>query len=125
MNNSYRYSRLNEEDGLSLPESSSNVAQVLQRQEKILQDQDEDLELVGNSVRTLKGMSHRIGEELDTQSVLLDDLGHDMDRVQNTLDGVMKKMAKLSHLDDDGRQCKMIIILSVLLFFLVFLLIVL
>lgn len=70
---------------------------------------------------------------------MLDDLGQDMDRVDTKLDNVMKKIAKLSHLDDgspssssscivpfsDKRQCKVIVILSAVLFFLVFLLIVL
>lgn len=34
-----------------------------------MQDQDEHLELVTGSIRVLKDMSNRIGDELDEQSV--------------------------------------------------------
>ncbi|KAF8382246.1 syx-6 [Pristionchus pacificus] len=107
------------------PSSSNNVADYMQKQERIIRQQDDDLELVGKSMSTLKGMSSRIGAELEQQSVMLDELGEDMDRVDSKLNGVMKKIAKLTNLEDDTRQCKAIIILSIILFFLVFLLIVL
>ncbi|CAI5454126.1 unnamed protein product [Caenorhabditis angaria] len=119
---SYKYSKLNEDE---FAETPSSHAQLLERQEQIIRDQDDELEMVGNSVRTLRGMSSRIGEELDHQAIMLDELGQDMDRVDSKLDAVMKKMAKLTHLEDDSSQCKMIIVLSALLFFLVFVLIVL
>lgn len=81
--------------------------------------------LVGKSVSTLKNMSYKIGDELDQQAVyakhgfscvqslryhayelrlfqfsMLDDLGQEMDTVDTKLDGVMKKIAKLTHMDD-------------------------
>lgn len=92
---------------------------------QIIREQDEDLVLVGNSVSTLKQMSYKIGDELDQQAVMLDDLGQEMDTVDTKLDSVMKKIAKLTHMDDDKRQCKLIMILSVVIFFLILLLIVL
>ncbi|CAB3400060.1 unnamed protein product [Caenorhabditis bovis] len=119
---SYKYSRLNEQETL---EDGASTQQILQRQEKIIRDQDVELELVSNSVRTLKGMSAQIGDELEEQAIMLDELGQDMEHVDTKLDGVMKKMAKLAHLEDDASQCKMIFILSALLFFLLFVLIVL
>ncbi|KIH45453.1 SNARE domain protein [Ancylostoma duodenale] len=68
--------------------------------QQIIRDQDEDLVLVGKSVNTLKHMSYKIGDELDQQAVMLDDLGQEMDTVDTKLDGVMKKIAKLTHMDD-------------------------
>ncbi|CAI4227409.1 unnamed protein product [Auanema sp. JU1783] len=127
---SYKYSLLNDQDLEDEASSSSGAntgrfEDILLKQQQILRDQDDDLEVVGHSVKTLKHMSYRIGDELDQQAIMLDDLGQDMDRVDTKLDGVMKKIAKLAHLDDDKKQWKAIIVLSIILFFLVFLLIVL
>lgn len=101
----------------------SSAGQLLSRQEQIINEQDEELEMVGNSVRTLRGMSSMIGDELDQQSIMLDDLGQEMEYAETRLDTAMKKMAKLTHLEDESSQCKMIMVLSALLFFLIFVLI--
>nr|pir hypothetical protein C15C7.1 - Caenorhabditis elegans [Caenorhabditis elegans] len=95
----YRYSKLNEEE-ISLEDMPSSANQILTRQEQIIQEQDDELELVGNSVRTLRGMSSMIGDELDQQSTMLDDLGQEMEYSETRLDTAMKKMAKLTHLED-------------------------
>lgn len=120
---STRYSRLKDNDDEE--PSGSAFEEILMKQEQIIREQDEDLVLVGNSVSTLKQMSYKIGDELDQQAVMLDDLGQEMDTVDTKLDSVMKKIAKLTHMDDDKRQCKLIMILSVVIFFLILLLIVL
>ncbi|KAK5965406.1 t-SNARE coiled-coil domain-containing protein [Trichostrongylus colubriformis] len=120
---STRYSRLKDNDDEE--PGGSAFEKILMKQEQIIREQDEDLVLVGNSVTTLKNMSYKIGDELDQQAVMLDDLGQEMDTVDTKLDSVMKKIAKLTHMDDDKRQCKLIMILSVVIFFLLFLLIVL
>ncbi|GMT03086.1 hypothetical protein PENTCL1PPCAC_25260 [Pristionchus entomophagus] len=128
----YKYTPLKQEfdsvdetDGPSSSSGNLGVSDLLMKQDRIIRQQDDDLELVGKSMSTLKGMSSRIGAELEQQSVMLDELGEDMERVDSKLSGVMKKIAKLTNLEDDTRQCKAIIILSIILFFLVFLLIVL
>uniref|UniRef100_A0A1I7ZVU0 t-SNARE coiled-coil homology domain-containing protein n=1 Tax=Steinernema glaseri TaxID=37863 RepID=A0A1I7ZVU0_9BILA len=117
--NAYNYSRLPDEPG------DDFVAATFQKQQQIMEEQDEDLQLVGESVSTLKHMSYRIGDELEEQSRMLSDLGNDMERTESKLDGVMKKMAKLTHMDDDSRQWKAIFILIGLIIFLFMLLIVL
>uniref|UniRef100_A0A915PU11 GDP-fucose protein O-fucosyltransferase 1 n=1 Tax=Setaria digitata TaxID=48799 RepID=A0A915PU11_9BILA len=92
----YRYTRLNDS-----PSSSTQFfADTLQKQQMILNDQDKDLEKVGDSVQLLKNMSSRIGTELEEQSIMLDDLGTDMERAQIKLDGVMKKIVKVTNMDD-------------------------
>ncbi|KAE9548071.1 hypothetical protein FO519_008714 [Halicephalobus sp. NKZ332] len=45
-------------------------------------------------------MTHRIGDELDEQSEMLDDLGTAMMDTETRMDNVMKKIAKISKLDD-------------------------
>ncbi|EFO20683.2 hypothetical protein LOAG_07808 [Loa loa] len=114
---SYRYTRLND-----LPSSSTEFfTDTLQKQQIILTDQDKDLEKVGDSVQILKNMSSRIGTELEEQSIMLDDLSTDMERTGIKLDEMMKKIAKLTNMNDDKRQWMAILVLSVLLFLIVLL----
>ncbi|KAH1176351.1 hypothetical protein KIL84_021085 [Mauremys mutica] len=79
-------------------------------QQLIIDQQDEQLELVSGSIRVLKHMSGRVGDELDEQSLMLEEFGQEMDHTQSRMDGVLKKMAKVSHMtsetktDDDGNE---------------------
>uniref|UniRef100_A0A131XH75 Putative snare protein tlg1/syntaxin 6 n=1 Tax=Hyalomma excavatum TaxID=257692 RepID=A0A131XH75_9ACAR len=75
-----------------------------QQQQELMVAQDEELEGIQTSVGTLKSMSKHIGNELDEQSVMLDDLGHDMDNTESKIDGALKKMAKVLHMSNDRRQ---------------------
>uniref|UniRef100_A0A0N5AZJ4 t-SNARE coiled-coil homology domain-containing protein n=1 Tax=Syphacia muris TaxID=451379 RepID=A0A0N5AZJ4_9BILA len=113
----YDYVLLNDS---SEPSSSNGILE-----DRILREQDEDLEKVGASVHILKNMSHRIGDELEEQSAMLDELGTDMERAGTKLDGVMKKIAKVTNMDDDKRQWTAIFILSGILFFIILLFIIL
>jgi len=63
-------------------------------------EQDESLERVGDSLRTLKHMSNRIGDELEEQSEMLDELGTAMASTDSRMGNVMRKLAKLSRLED-------------------------
>ncbi|VDO27108.1 unnamed protein product [Brugia timori] len=113
----YRYTRLND-----FPSSSTEFfADTLQKQQIILTDQDKDLEKVGDSVQRLKNMSSQIGTELEEQSIMLDDLSTDMERTGVKLNEMMKKIAKVTNMNDDKRQWMAIFVLSILLFFIVLL----
>ncbi|KAM6945564.1 syntaxin-6 [Aplochiton taeniatus] len=86
------------------------------QQQMIVETQDEQLELVSGTIGVLKNMSERIGMELDEQSVMLDDFSHEMDSTHSRLDNVMKKLAKVSHMNSDRRQwCAIGILLAILL----------
>ncbi|KAH9361573.1 hypothetical protein HPB48_001450 [Haemaphysalis longicornis] len=67
---------------------------------ELMVTQDDELEGIQTSVGTLKSMSKQIGNELDEQSVMLDDLGHDMDNAESKMDGALKKMAKVLHMSN-------------------------
>lgn len=88
-----------------------------------MREQDDDLEKVAGSLHTLKNMSHQIGNELEDQSDLLDDLESTMHRTENRMDSVMKKLARVTNLDDDSRQWTAIFILIGLIIFLLMLLV--
>ncbi|VBB27567.1 unnamed protein product [Acanthocheilonema viteae] len=97
----YRYTRLDD-----LPSSSAEfIANTIQKQQIILTDQDRDLEKVGDSVQVLKNMSSRIGTELEEQSIMLDDLSTDMERTGIKLDEMMKKIAKVTNMNDVYCPC--------------------
>lgn len=83
-----------------------------QQQQIIVRAQDEELDRIQDSVGTLKSISKQIGSELEEQSVMLDDLGHEMDNTGSRLDGTMKKLAKALHLSNDRRQWMAIGLLS-------------
>ncbi|XP_068836765.1 syntaxin-10 isoform X2 [Capricornis sumatraensis] len=89
-------------------------------QQLILDQQDQQLEMVSGSISVLKHMSGRVGEELDEQGIMLDGFAQEMDHTQSRMDGVLRKMAKISHMTSDRRQwCAIAVLLGVLLLVLV------
>ncbi|KAB0386456.1 hypothetical protein FD755_001412 [Muntiacus reevesi] len=89
-------------------------------QQLILDQQDQQLEMVSGSISVLKHMSGRVGEELDEQGIMLDAFAQEMDHTQSRMDGVLRKMAKLSHMTSDRRQwCAIAVLLGVLLLVLI------
>lgn len=107
-----KYSRLDRE----LQTANSQFIEEQHSQQQLIADQqDEHLELVSGTIGVLKNMSQRIGDELDEQTVMLDDFSHEMDNTQSRLDNVMKKLAKVSHMTSDRRQwCAIGILLAIL-----------
>ncbi|KAH0629649.1 hypothetical protein JD844_011878 [Phrynosoma platyrhinos] len=81
-----------------LTASSHTLEEQQLHQKLIIEEQDEQLEMVSGSIRVLKHMSGRVGEELDEQTVMLEDFAHEMDRTHSHMDGVLKKMARVSHI---------------------------
>jgi len=95
-----------------------------QQQQLIIEKQDDQLDLVADSVGILKNMSQSIGNELDTQAIMLDDLDNDIGNTQNKMDSMLRKMAKVTHLSNDKRQWCAIGVLGASIFVIVLLLIV-
>ncbi|XP_007469137.1 PREDICTED: syntaxin-10 isoform X3 [Lipotes vexillifer] len=85
-------------------------------QQLIMDQQDQQLEMVSGSIQVLKHMSGRVGEELNEQGIMLDTFVHEMDHTQSWMDGILRKMAKVSHMTSDRRQwCAIVLLLGVLL----------
>jgi len=119
---SYKYSKLRNDDDNN---DRQFITDTYEKQQLIMQSQDDNLERIGDSVHVLKDMSHRIGGELDEQAIMLDDLGQGMERTHSRLDTVMKKLAKVTRMSNDKRQWYAIGILLVVLFIVILLLIIL
>ncbi|KAB1260083.1 Syntaxin-10 [Camelus dromedarius] len=89
-------------------------------QQLIMDQQDHQLEMVSGSIQVLKHMSGCVREELDEQGIMLDAFAHEMDHTQSRMDGVLRKMAKVSHMTSDCRQwCAIVVLLGVLLLVLI------
>ncbi|XP_029604985.1 syntaxin-10 isoform X1 [Salmo trutta] len=105
-------------DGLESHLVSANSRYIQDQQEQqqlIMQDQDEQLELVTGSIRVLKDMSGRIGDELDQQAVMLGEFGEEMDQTGSRMNSVLKKMEKVSHMTSSRRQWCAIGVLVILM----------
>lgn len=62
---STKYSKL--ENQIDSPEHTQFVKTQAAMQSNMIHEQDDQLELIADSIGTLKNMSHRIGIELDEQ----------------------------------------------------------
>ncbi|XP_034127255.1 syntaxin-6 isoform X1 [Drosophila guanche] len=101
------------------------VGETVSIQQRMIQGQDEQLDMISDSIGTLKTVSRQIGVELDEQAVMLDDFGNEFDTTESKLDTTMKKVAKVLHMNNDKRQWAAILILTGLLLFVIILFIIL
>jgi len=86
----------------------SSTSQMIQhqqlQQERLLSQQDDRLQIMSDSVGTLRNVSGQIGNELDEQAVMLDEFGTEIENAESKLDATMRKMAKVLHMANDRRQ---------------------
>ncbi|KAF4094441.1 hypothetical protein AMELA_G00015020 [Ameiurus melas] len=102
--------------------NSRYIQEQQEQQQLIVQEQDEQLELVSGSIRVLKDMSDRIGDELDEQAVMLEEFSEEMEQTGSRMDSVLKKLEKVSHMTSSRRQwcaigALLIILIIVLILF--------
>ncbi|XP_063699899.1 syntaxin-6 [Culicoides brevitarsis] len=108
-------------------ESPSNrfLAEQFSVQSRMFAQQDEQLDVISDTVGQLKTVSRHIGSELDEQAVMLDEFGNEIELTESRLDSTMKRVAKVLHLNNDRNQWTAIIVLSVLLLIIILLFIIL
>ena len=87
----------------------------------MMQQQDEGLEMLGQSAVRLGEMSLHISDELRSQNQLLDDMDDQLDTAQNELDVVTRKTREFIQAAGGTQNCVVIATLSVLVVVLVFL----
>jgi hypothetical protein len=66
-----------------------------QDQRQLRRQQDETMDAMGSSVETLNEYAVEIGRELDSQKVLLDEFGNEIETVQTRMDKILGGMQKL------------------------------
>jgi len=97
-------SNSNQYQNTNFTNSSNPTPRFNHQQQQIINNQDQKLDLIGESVTALKNMSTNIGDELKNQTVLLDELGTDMNQVSGKTEQVLKRLSQVTHLDTDKRQ---------------------
>ncbi|KAG5344773.1 STX6 protein, partial [Acromyrmex charruanus] len=76
------------------------LSDTMQQQNSMMRQQDEQLDMIGETVGTLKTVSRQINSELDEQAVMLDEFGNELETTDSKLDATMKKMAKVLHMSN-------------------------
>ncbi|XP_049644391.1 syntaxin-10 [Suncus etruscus] len=109
-------------DASAVSSTSRYIEEQAATQQLIIEQQDQQLEMVSGSIRILKNMSSRVGDELDEQAIMLDAFAQDMEHTQSRMDGVLRKVAKVSRMTSDRRQwCAIAVLVGLLLLLLVLL----
>ena len=87
--------------------------------QNVLQEQDEQLDLLGASIGRQRELSIQIGDELDGHIQMLDEVEHHMDRYETTLDGARRRLGNFARKAKDNTQLTIILILICILVILI------
>ncbi|KAH0545586.1 hypothetical protein FGG08_000417 [Glutinoglossum americanum] len=89
---------------------------------QVLQNQDEQLDRLGESIGRQRELSIQIGDELDSHVQLLDEVDEHMDRHQTRIDGARKRLGIVARKAKDNIQLTIILVLIVILVLLIIIL---
>lgn len=88
--------------------------------QQILQDQDAQLDALGASISRQRELSMQIGDELDSQVLMLDESERAADRHQSTLDRARRQMGRVTRkAGSEGGQMTIIVVLIIILVLLI------
>ncbi|KAL1924891.1 uncharacterized protein VTP21DRAFT_4545 [Calcarisporiella thermophila] len=93
--------------------------QLLQLQQRIMEDQDENLEHLSSAVGRQRELGLLIGDELDTHMELLDDVDSAVDGTDSRLKRAKRRLAEVGKQASKNWGCYTIAILSLILFLLI------
>ncbi|KAI2467673.1 v-SNARE [Annulohypoxylon bovei var. microspora] len=87
--------------------------------QRILDQQDEQLDALGESIARQRELSMRIGDELDEHVAMLDDVDVAVDRHQGRLDRARRQVGRIARSAGESKQMIAIIILIIVLVLLI------
>ncbi|KAI0121413.1 v-SNARE [Hypoxylon sp. NC0597] len=87
--------------------------------QRILNEQDEQLDALGASIARQRELSMQIGDELDEHVAMLDDVDAAVDRHQGRLDRAKRQVGRISRAASESKQMIAIIILIIVLVLLI------
>lgn len=99
-----------------------NNQQIHAYHSSVLREQDTQLDTLGRSIGRQRDLSIQIGDELDGQAVLLDDVEQGVDRHQSQLDRGRKRLGNFARKAKDHMSFTVILILICILVLLIVLL---
>jgi syntaxin 8 len=89
----------------SRPSDDFTSSGILSHQQQIMLDQDDSLDRLSDSIGRQRELSIQIGDELDSQGELLDDVDGMVDRSRSRLDGARRRLDRFSKkAKDNGMQ---------------------
>jgi syntaxin 8 len=93
--------------------------QLHQYHSHILEEQDEQLDRLGESIGRQRELSMQIGDELDSHVAMLDDVESATDRHQSRLDRANRAVHKVARTASDNKQITTIVVLIIILVLLI------
>lgn len=99
--------------------SGMNNVQIHEYHQRVLEEQDEQLDRLGASIARQRELSMQIGDELDDQVAMLDDVDGAVDRHQGRLDRAKRQVNRITRAASESKQMIAIIILIIVLVLLI------
>ncbi|KAL8784816.1 MAG: hypothetical protein Q9213_003720 [Squamulea squamosa] len=96
--------------------------QIHEYHRNVMQQQDEQLDRLGDSIGRQRELSMQIGDELDEHVQMLDEVEGHVDRQQGKLDGARKRLGNFARKARDNKQLTIILILIMILIILILIL---
>ncbi|KAI0107010.1 v-SNARE [Nemania sp. FL0031] len=96
-----------------------NNVQIHAYHQQVLDEQDEQLDRLGASIARQRELSMQIGDELDDQVAMLDDVDGAVDRHQGRLDRAKRQVNRITRAASESKQMIAIIILIIVLVLLI------
>ncbi|KKA28334.1 hypothetical protein TD95_004919 [Thielaviopsis punctulata] len=93
--------------------------QMLAYHDRVLEEQDDHLDRLGESISRQRELSMRIGDELDAHIDLLDDTEGLVDRHQSRLDRARRSLGRIAEGEENSRGMMTIVILIIILLLLI------
>lgn len=100
-------------------QSGLDNQQIHAYHKQVIRDQDEQLDQLGMSIGRQRDLSIQMGNELDDQAIMLEDVEEGVDRHQGTLDRAMKRLNGISKKAKDNWSWLTIAILIICLLLLI------
>ncbi|OTA65123.1 v-SNARE [Hypoxylon sp. EC38] len=109
------------DDSMGYRDEASGMTntQIHAYHQRILNEQDEQLDALGASIARQRELSMQIGDELDEHVAMLDDVDAAVDRHQGRLDRAKRQVGRISRAASESKQMIAIIILIIVLVLLI------
>ena len=109
------------DDPTSAPSDQSHLdnQQIHAYHSQVLEEQDEALDRLGESIGRQRELSIQIGDELDEHVQMLDEVDGHVDRHQGRLDTARKNLGTVARKAKDNLQLTVILILIIILVLLI------
>lgn len=93
--------------------------QIHEYHSQILEEQDEQLDRLGESIGRQRELSMQIGDELESHVAMLDEVDGIVDRHQNRLDRAKRMLGKVAKSAGENKQLTLIFVLIIVLVLLI------